>query len=361
MAAITTNIRSTVEKSFDGFIGQSNAVYAVKRSLAIALSREPVYLDRTFLLLGPASTGKTDLSKRVAGALGVPFIRLDGHAVKTREELFDMIDEKLLAAKQSAKHAGEQSGMRMLEYPPFAVMIDEVHTLGLRTQESLLTALESDDRSVVIKGRDGRFVAVLKQAFFIFATTKPSELDDAFRSRCTEIVLSRYSVAEVAQIVARRFGDLPAEIHTRIAMCGRRVPRIALDIARDVRDEIAISDGDLIDACVRRVMLGRGIVSRNGLTLHDLQYLEVLARENGPIGERRLLSMLPDVESERVRDEIEPYLVQLGYVRQLRDGREITRVNVIDPEGWSGREVLEKLKESLKAPQQSSLFAQESF
>ncbi len=357
MTAITTNIRNTVDKAFDGFIGQSNAVYAVKRSLAIALSREPIYLDRTFLLVGPASTGKTDLSKRVAGALGVPFIRLDGHAVKTREELFDMIDEKLFTVGQTAKHTGEQSGMRVLEYPPFAVMIDEVHTLGLRTQESLLTALESDDRSAVIKGRDGRFVAVLKQAFFIFATTKASELDDAFRSRCTEIVLSRYTVEEVAQIVARRFADLPAEIHTRIAMCGRRVPRTALDIARDVRDEIAISEGDHVDDCVRRVMLGRGIVSRNGLTLNDLQYLEVLAREGGPVGERRLLSMLPDVESERVRDEIEPYLVQLGYIRQLRDGREITRVNIIDPHGLSGREALDVLKKSLETPRQAAMFA----
>lgn len=46
-----------------------------------------------------------------------------------------------------------------------------------------------------------------------------------------------------------------------------------------------------------------------------------------------------------------------GYIRQLRDGREITRVNIIDPHGLNGREALDALKKSLETPRQPALFA----
>lgn len=156
---------------------------------------------------------------RVAGALGVPFIRLDGHAVKTREELFDQ--------------------------------------------------------------------------------------------------------GEVEQMVRLRFPLLPADAVPLVARASRLVPRRAFMLAQDMQEELA-DTGKPVEACFANVLYGLGIVSRNGLTHDDLAYLDVLADERRPVGERVIIASLGGIESIRVRDEIEPYLKRLEYIRLAKDGRVIT-------------------------------------
>jgi replication-associated recombination protein RarA len=99
---------------------------------------------------------------------------------------------------------GAQYGKARLIHPPLIVFVDEVHLVARAVQESFLTVLESRDRTVVLDDR----VAVLAQATYLFATTRSSELDAAFRSRCTEVYLHAYTEAEVAQMLARAFAGL---------------------------------------------------------------------------------------------------------------------------------------------------------
>lgn len=323
MTIVSDDIRTKVDDAFTGFIGNTPAVYAIKRSLRVAHTHTPPKLDRVFLFVGGPSLGKTTLAKRTATALGLPFLQLDGTAVKTREQLFDAVENLLADSDLAARKTGTRSSMDMLTYPACAIFIDEIHTLGVGVQNALLTALEASDRTVVLSRAGYRRVAVVSDVLFMFATTKQGQLDDAFRSRCTEILLQPYSQVEVEEMLKQRHADLPAEAIPLVARASRLVPRRAFMLARDVAEELA-DTGDTVDNCFGRVLYGLGIVSRNGLTHDDLSYLEVLANERKPVGERVIIAALETIESERVRDEVEPYLRRLGYIKLAKEGRVIT-------------------------------------
>ncbi len=322
--------RIKVNQAFEKFVGNDDAVYSIKRSLIVALSATPAgempKLSKVFLLSGPPSVGKTELARRITNVLGVPFVRLDGRAVKSREKLFEMIDEALVAhdAGMAARHSGSRSGMQTLTYPPFAVFVDEIHLVSERTQEGLLTLLEADDRTMLLDGERGRRVAIVPHGAWIFATTKPADLDRAFRSRCIEIQLRRYSAAEVEAMVHERFPAMQQSAVEKIATCSRLVPRQAFTMAQEIEEEMLLDERNDIDGCVRRVMHGRGIRFANGATRDDVRYLEILMKEGRPVGESVLMAAMFDVDALRVSEDIEPYLLLKGYIAVTPKGRKIT-------------------------------------
>ena len=305
-------------------------MYSIKRSLIVALSgitgEQSPAMAKVFLLSGSPSVGKSELARRITTCLEVPFVRLDGRGLRTREKLFDMIDDALAAHKPPlyAARNGEQSGMPLIEYPAFSVFIDEIQLVPERTQEALLTLLEADDRTMMLEGERGRRIAVARKASFIFATTKPASLDRAFRSRCIEVQLRRYTVEEVQEMVHQRFTRLPDSAIATIAACSRMLPRVAFMMAQEVEEEILLSDDGDIRQCVRRVMHGRGVLYANGVTLNDRRYLEMLKKESRPIGERAIHAQLYDIDPQSLADDIEPFLLSLSLVAVSAKGRQIT-------------------------------------
>src|SRR5262249_46652449 len=88
-ASIPPATRQRVRDAFSGFIGNEPAVARLTNDLLRALIETPPHLSKNYLFTGLPSTGKTELSRRIAAALGLPFVKLDGRGVVTRERLFE--------------------------------------------------------------------------------------------------------------------------------------------------------------------------------------------------------------------------------------------------------------------------------
>lgn len=325
MALINDDLRNKVEEIFHGFVGNEEAIYAIKRVLLVALFEEPPTLKRVLLLTGAPSTGKTEIARRMAKCLEMPVAQMDGRNVSSRDALATLMQDALAGANLSTNHCGTRGGLSVRSYPAMLVFIDEAHLIAPPVQQTLLTLLEAGDRTAVVKTTDeGKFVMDVSKVGFIFATTKPTLFDGALRSRCTEITLQRYTLEQVTEMVSKRFSYLPAETMVRIAQISRLTPRIAFDIARDVTDEMATNDVKDSKTALKQIMRERGIVAGNGLTRNDIRYMRVLQKEQRPIAARIMLSLLQDIPADSVIDDIEPFLLANDFIKVKERGRVLT-------------------------------------
>lgn len=320
---IPSQVRGRVREAFRGFVGNEPAVGRLSNDLLRALIDQPPHLSKNYLFTGLPSTGKTELARRMAEALALPFIKLDGRGVSSRDKLFELINGELQAHGLGSSQIGQQVGLPLLEYPPLVVFIDEVHLVPRGVQEAMLTMLEAADRTVVLSDH----VARVQHATFLFATTRASDVDAAFVSRCDEIQLREYTEAQVARILRWkvRHDDWPDTVYEAVARLGRSVPRIAIQLAEALETAVLVSEREkpLLEH-LEDVRHAREI-DENGLTPMDFQYLDILERAGGPVGEQNILNLMRTVDKDRILNEVEPFLVRLGFVRHGPRGRDLTR------------------------------------
>jgi Holliday junction resolvasome RuvABC ATP-dependent DNA helicase subunit len=258
----------------------------------------------------------------MARALALPFIKLDGRGVSSRDKLFELVNGELRSHNIAASQVGQQVGLPVLEYPPLIIFIDEVHLVPRGLQESLLTMLEAADRSVVLSNH----VARVQRATFLFATTRVSEVDAAFASRCDEIQLREYTETEVASILRWKVhhDDWPESVYETVARLGRCVPRTAIQLAEALETAVLVSEQEkALPNHLEDVRRAREIDAR-GLTKMDFEYLSILERAPGPVGEQNILNLMRTVDKDRILNEVEPFLVRLGFIKHGPRGRELT-------------------------------------
>jgi|GEM_PF-2148539 len=319
---IPPQVRQKFDEAFNGFIGNDSAVKRIRRDLLSVLIENPPFLAKNYLITGQPSTGKTEIARRIATALGLPFVKMDGRAVQNRERLFELISGELDHQERTPLQVGDSAGLPMMQYPPLVVFIDEVHTVKKQVQESLLTMLEAKDRTVALTDH----IAIMDKATFLFATTRASGVDGAFRTRCVEVELNEYELDDVAEIIRRHMGSQwPAEVYTKIAILGRRVPRIALELANELKTELAVTDNPhkSILEHLEEVRANREI-DELGLTMKDIVYLQTLHAQDRAVGQDRMLNMLGTEDEKRILEEVEPFLKRIGFIRYGDKGREIT-------------------------------------
>jgi len=258
----------------------------------------------------------------MARGLGLPFIKLDGRGVSSRDKLFELVNGELSTNTLTASQVGQQLGLPVLEYPPLIIFIDEIHLVPRALQEALLTMLEASDRTVVLSDH----VAQVQRATFLFATTRMSDVDAAFASRCDEIQLREYTQEEVARILQWKVphGEWPDTVYQTIARLGRCAPRIAIQLAEALETAVLVSEREepLLEHLddVRRARE----IDEKGLTRMDFEYLAILERAGGPVGEHNILNLKRTVDKDRVLNEIEPFLVRLDFIKHGPRGRELT-------------------------------------
>ena len=320
--------------AFQGFVGNQPAVEALTIQLRYAEATGARAL-RPLGLFGPKSTGKTELARRVARALGVPELFLSETGLGDVDQLADRMQRRATEAGQPMQVQGREGGLAILRCPPMVVFIDEVHQLSNRVQDSLLPVLESDDRmlrgsGVIING---------SEVSFIIATTDWGKLREAFRSRVRPIGLSPYTAREVARMLRLRIelqsdviegaaaidpavARLGEEALLAISTAARAVPRVAIELLREVGMALRIGRCDTSTEKVWQHLQRLVPCDRDGLTPQDRKYLRILA-SRGPVGLDNIAVEL-GIDRSNVSGAIEPFLVQMGWVQLAPAGRVLT-------------------------------------
>ena len=290
---------------------------------------------RSIGLFGPKSTGKTELSRRLARALGAPYLPLSDTGLRDIDQLAERMQELAREAGTPMTVVDRQGGQAVLRSPPMLVFIDEVHQLRARVQDTLLPVLEADDRML----RGSRVTIDARDVSFVIATTDWGKLREAFRSRVRAIMLDPYNVREVAQMLHYRaeaaaqndgtgadidpaVGQLGEDARIAIATAARAVPRVALDLLREIgmalRIGICYPDVDAVWEHLQKMVP----CNRQGLTSRDREYLRIVANR-GPVGLDSIATEL-GIDRSNVEGAIEPFLVQTGWVRRGSTGRTLT-------------------------------------
>ncbi|HEY8080502.1 MAG TPA: MoxR family ATPase [Acidimicrobiales bacterium] len=261
------------------------AALAANRYLADASIASVVYLaDRLVkpvLIEGPAGTGKTQLGKTVAEALGARLIRLQCYeGLDESKALYEWNYRKQLLRIQAGQ-AGESeldwhelegdifSDEFLLTRPlleairatePVVLLIDEVDRIEVETEALLLEVLSEYQVSIPELG-----TVKASQVPMVFLTSNNTrELSEALKRRCLYLHIGYPDVERERAIVLSRVPGVGAALATRIAEVVRSLREL------DLRKAPSVSE--TLDWARTLVVLGRAELGDQDVadTLHVL-------------------------------------------------------------------------------------------
>ena len=296
-------------QSLREYIGQRQ----LKENLSVFIEaakkrKEP--LDHV-LLYGPPGLGKTTLSNIIANEMGAGFKTTSGPAIERPGDM---------AAILNSLNEGD------------VLFVDEIHRLNRIIEEILYPAMEDFAIDIVIgKGAGARSVRLeLPKFTLIGATTRIGLLTAPLRDRFGVVNhLEPYSTADLSRIVIRSAEVLNTEIDSggaaEIARRSRGTPRIANRLLKRVRDFAQVQYDGIITCDVAAAALDLLEVDKNGLDMTDRKILLSIIDKfsGGPVGLDTIAAAVNE-ESETIEDVIEPYLIQLGYIKRTPRGRVVT-------------------------------------
>ena len=293
----------------ENYIGQEN----VKENLRVfieAAKQRGEALDHV-LLYGPPGLGKTTLSNIIANEMGVQIKTTSGPAIERPGDMAAVLNR-----------LGEGD----------ILFIDEIHRLNRMIEEVLYPAMEDYVIDIMIgKGPGARSVRLdLPKFTLIGATTRIGLLTAPLRDRFGVVHrLEPYGVAQLKVILLRSADVLKVELDEdgaeEIARRSRGTPRIANRLLKRVRDFAQVKYDGVITHEVAADALDLLEVDKNGLDLTDRKILLTIIDKfgGGPVGLDTIAAAVNE-ESETIEDVIEPYLIQLGYIKRTPRGRVVT-------------------------------------
>jgi Holliday junction DNA helicase RuvB len=293
------------------YIGQRQVVETLEIAIQAAKKRgEP--LDH-ILFHAPPGLGKTTLAHIIAEEMGVHIVTTSGPAIEKGGDLISILTH--------------------LEWGD-VLFIDEVHRLPKVVEEFLYPAMEDFCIDFIFdKGAHARSHRYRLERFtLVGATTRAGLLSAPLRERFGILrTLDFYSVEELSQVVTRSAAIMKVPIDEEgtfeIAKRSRGTPRIANRLLKRVRDFAEIRGQGKIDRRIADEALKLEGVDAIGLTSLDRRFLEAVIRyyRGGPVGLEAIAATLQE-EADTLVDMIEPFLLKIGFVARMQNGRRATEL-----------------------------------
>ncbi len=293
------------------YIGQKQVVETLEIAIQAAKKRgEP--LDHV-LFHSPPGLGKTTLAHIIATELEVRIITSSGPAIEKGGDLISILTHL---------ERGD------------VLFIDEVHRLPKVVEEFLYPAMEDFCIDFIFdKGAHARSHRYRLERFtLVGATTRAGLLSAPLRERFGMLRnLDFYSVEELSKVVRRSAALLKIPIDEEgteeIAKRSRGTPRISNRLLKRVRDFAEVRGQGKIDKAIADEALLLEGVDEIGLTSLDRRFLETIIRyyKGGPVGLEAIAATLQE-ETDTLVDMIEPFLLKIGFVARMQNGRKATEL-----------------------------------
>ena len=138
-----------------------------------------------------------------------------------------------------------------------------------------------------------------------------------------------YNEVDLSQIIKRSAQILSTGIDDEgaheIARRSRGTPRVANRLLKRVRDFAEVKHKDKIDTEIVQFALDLLRVDKVGLDRTDRKLLKAMIElyDGGPVGLNTIAANIGE-ESDTIADMIEPYLMQIGFIKRTPRGRMVT-------------------------------------
>lgn len=289
----------------DDYIGQEENKEVLKVYIESSITRNKS-LSHT-LIHGQAGLGKTSLASVMANECGKEIMFANAANIEKVGDLVKYLIE--------------------LEDGDF-LFIDEIHRLDKKVEENLYTAME--DFRVDINKNDRPISLDLNHFTLVGATTMKGKLSQPLIDRFgINIHLNPYKMEELIKIILLNVQKIGFKIDKQsayeIAIRSRGTPRKANRIISRLYDFCVVEKIEESTIDFTKMVLNKLKVDEYGLEDIDRKILRIMQENysDRPVGINAIASTSGE-SRETIELDIEPYLLQMGFIERTPRGRVIT-------------------------------------